>query len=197
VVPNFVELEAAAGHDLLPRSTAVATPRRPRPRVFMAASAPHEDWGTPPPPSIAASASPTNSTSGRHPHRHPQRSGFVEDTIAAFQGPHIHTFIAKARRRHAPDIIPRLRRRMSSPSSTNPTRPFTVNTIDEHLECSWSAITSIENPRGRRLRREPYPPPRPSLRGPAQTRRFSMMSSDSQRWPRGESSPAPGRPPTR
>ncbi len=62
-------------------------------------------------------------------------SGFVEDTIAAIRGRTIHTYHTEgAGGGHAPDII-----RMASlphvlPSSTNPTRPFTVNTIDEHLD---------------------------------------------------------------
>lgn len=62
-------------------------------------------------------------------------SGFVEDSIAAIKGRTIHTYHTEgAGGGHAPDII-----RMASlphvlPSSTNPTRPFTVNTIDEHLD---------------------------------------------------------------
>ncbi|CAO3407391.1 urease subunit alpha [Azospirillum largimobile] len=62
-------------------------------------------------------------------------SGFVEDTIAAFKGRTIHTFHTEgAGGGHAPDII-----RVASlgnvlPSSTNPTRPFTINTVDEHLD---------------------------------------------------------------
>ena len=62
-------------------------------------------------------------------------SGFVEDTIEAFKGRTIHTFHTEgAGGGHAPDII-----RVASlpnvlPSSTNPTRPFTVNTIQEHLD---------------------------------------------------------------
>ena len=62
-------------------------------------------------------------------------SGFVEDTIAAFKGRTIHTFHSEgAGGGHAPDIIRVCGEPNVLPSSTNPTRPFTVNTIDEHLD---------------------------------------------------------------
>ena len=62
-------------------------------------------------------------------------SGFVEDTIAAFKGRTIHTFHSEgAGGGHAPDIIRVCGELNVLPSSTNPTRPFTVNTIDEHLD---------------------------------------------------------------
>jgi urease subunit alpha len=62
-------------------------------------------------------------------------SGFVEDTIAAFKGRTIHTFHSEgAGGGHAPDIIRVCGEANVLPSSTNPTRPFTVNTIDEHLD---------------------------------------------------------------
>ncbi|MEM7778181.1 MAG: urease subunit alpha [Pseudomonadota bacterium] len=62
-------------------------------------------------------------------------SGFVEDTIAAFKGRTIHAFHTEgAGGGHAPDIIKVAGLRNVLPSSTNPTRPFTVNTIDEHLD---------------------------------------------------------------
>ncbi|MCE1162414.1 MAG: urease subunit alpha, partial [Thiomonas sp.] len=62
-------------------------------------------------------------------------SGFVEDTIAAFKGRTIHTFHTEgAGGGHAPDILKVLGEANVLPSSTNPTRPFTVNTIDEHLD---------------------------------------------------------------
>ena len=62
-------------------------------------------------------------------------SGFVEDTIAAFKGRTIHTFHTEgAGGGHAPDILRVLGEGNVLPSSTNPTRPFTVNTIDEHLD---------------------------------------------------------------
>ncbi len=62
-------------------------------------------------------------------------SGFVEDTIRAFKGRAIHTFHSEgAGGGHAPDIIRVCGESNVLPSSTNPTRPFTVNTIDEHLD---------------------------------------------------------------
>ncbi|MBL4740908.1 MAG: urease subunit alpha [Sneathiella sp.] len=62
-------------------------------------------------------------------------SGFVEDTIAAFKGRTIHAFHTEgAGGGHAPDIMRLVGEENVIPSSTNPTRPFTVNTIDEHLD---------------------------------------------------------------
>lgn len=62
-------------------------------------------------------------------------SGFVEDTIAAFRGRTIHAFHTEgAGGGHAPDIIRVAGLPNVLPSSTNPTRPYTVNTIDEHLD---------------------------------------------------------------
>ncbi len=62
-------------------------------------------------------------------------AGFVEDTIKAFKGRTIHTFHSEgAGGGHAPDIIKVCGEANVLPASTNPTRPFTVNTIDEHLD---------------------------------------------------------------
>jgi urease subunit alpha len=62
-------------------------------------------------------------------------SGFVEDTIAAFKGRTIHSFHTEgAGGGHAPDIMRVVGEANVLPSSTNPTRPFTVNTLDEHLD---------------------------------------------------------------
>src|SRR5258708_4154548 len=62
-------------------------------------------------------------------------SGFVEDTIAAFKGRTIHAFHTEgAGGGHAPDIIKLCGQANVLPSSTNPTRPYTVNTLDEHLD---------------------------------------------------------------
>jgi urease subunit alpha len=62
-------------------------------------------------------------------------SGFVEDTIAAFKGRTIHAFHTEgAGGGHAPDIIKVAGLKNVLPSSTNPTRPYTKNTIDEHLD---------------------------------------------------------------
>lgn len=62
-------------------------------------------------------------------------SGFVEDTISAFKGRAIHTYHTEgAGGGHAPDIITACGLPNVLPSSTNPTRPYTVNTVDEHLD---------------------------------------------------------------
>ncbi len=62
-------------------------------------------------------------------------SGFVEDTIKAFKGRTIHAFHTEgAGGGHAPDIMKVAGLPNVLPSSTNPTRPFTVNTLDEHLD---------------------------------------------------------------
>ncbi|HEX9627278.1 MAG TPA: urease subunit alpha, partial [Acidiferrobacterales bacterium] len=62
-------------------------------------------------------------------------SGFVENTVAAFQGRAIHTYHTEgAGGGHAPDIIKVCGEPNVLPSSTNPTRPYTVNTVDEHLD---------------------------------------------------------------
>lgn len=62
-------------------------------------------------------------------------SGFVEDTMAAFKGRTIHTYHTEgAGGGHAPDIIRACGEDNVLPSSTNPTRPYTINTVDEHLD---------------------------------------------------------------
>jgi urease subunit alpha len=62
-------------------------------------------------------------------------SGFLEDTLAAFKGRAIHTYHTEgAGGGHAPDIIKAVGQANVLPSSTNPTRPYTVNTVDEHLD---------------------------------------------------------------
>ena len=62
-------------------------------------------------------------------------SGFVEDTLSAFAGRAIHTYHTEgAGGGHAPDIIKACSYANVLPSSTNPTRPYTVNTVDEHLD---------------------------------------------------------------
>ena len=70
-------------------------------------------------------------------------SGFVENTVAAMKGRTIHAFHTEgAGGGHAPDIIKVCgESHVISPSSTNPTRPYTINTLEEHLEtCRWCAI---------------------------------------------------------
>ena len=62
-------------------------------------------------------------------------AGFLESTVAAFKDRTIHTFHTEgAGGGHAPDIIAAVGHENVLPSSTNPTRPFTVNTLDEHLD---------------------------------------------------------------
>jgi len=62
-------------------------------------------------------------------------SGFVEQTIAAFKNRTIHTYHTEgAGGGHAPDIIRACGKNNVLPSSTNPTRPYTINTVDEHLD---------------------------------------------------------------
>ena len=62
-------------------------------------------------------------------------SGFVENTIMAFKDQLIHAFHTEERAAvHAPDIIKVCGEDNVIPSSTNPTRPFTVSTVDEHLD---------------------------------------------------------------
>ncbi|MBN3911219.1 MAG: urease subunit alpha [Nostoc sp. NMS1] len=62
-------------------------------------------------------------------------AGFVEDTIAAFKNRTIHTYHTEgAGGGHAPDIIKVCGQANVLPSSTNPTRPYTLNTLDEHLD---------------------------------------------------------------
>jgi urease subunit alpha len=96
----------------------------------------HEDWGTTP-----AAIDCCLSVADEHDIQvmiHSDtlnESGFVEDTIAAFKGRTIHAFHTEgAGGGHAPDIIKVAGLPNVLPSSTNPTRPFTVNTIDEHLD---------------------------------------------------------------
>ena len=101
-------------------------------------------------------------------------SGFVEDTIAAIAGRTIHAFHTEgAGGGHAPDIIRVCGLPNVIPSSTNPTRPYTVNTIEEHLDMLMVCHHLEVDPRGRRLRREPHPPRDHRRRGhPARPRRL-------------------------
>jgi urease subunit alpha len=96
----------------------------------------HEDWGTTP-----AAIDCCLSVADDHDIQvmiHTDtlnESGFVEDTIEAFKGRTIHAFHTEgAGGGHAPDIIKVAGLKNVLPSSTNPTRPFTRNTIDEHLD---------------------------------------------------------------
>lgn len=96
----------------------------------------HEDWGTTP-----AAIDTCLSVAERYDVQvaiHTDtlnEAGFVEDTIKAFKGRTIHTFHTEgAGGGHAPDIIKVCGEPNVLPSSTNPTMPFTVNTMDEHLD---------------------------------------------------------------
>ncbi len=96
----------------------------------------HEDWGTTP-----ASIDTCLSVAEKYDVQiaiHTDtlnESGFVEDTLAAFKERGIHTYHTEgAGGGHAPDILTACSKEYVLPSSTNPTRPYTVNTIDEHLD---------------------------------------------------------------
>lgn len=96
----------------------------------------HEDWGTTPAAIDACLtvAEDTDTQVAIHTDTL-NESGFVEDTIAAFKDRTIHTYHTEgAGGGHAPDIIKACGLPNVLPSSTNPTRPYTVNTIDEHLD---------------------------------------------------------------
>jgi urease subunit alpha len=96
----------------------------------------HEDWGTTP-----AAIDNCLAVADQHDIQvaiHTDtlnECGFIEDTIAAFKGRAIHTYHTEgAGGGHAPDIIKACGEANVLPSSTNPTRPYTVNTVDEHLD---------------------------------------------------------------
>ncbi|WP_257386421.1 urease subunit alpha [Tahibacter caeni] len=96
----------------------------------------HEDWGTTPAAIDCALgvAEDTDTQVAIHTDTL-NESGFVEVTLAAFKGRTIHTYHTEgAGGGHAPDIIRAAGLPNVLPSSTNPTRPFTVNTLDEHLD---------------------------------------------------------------
>ena len=96
----------------------------------------HEDWGTTPAAidNCLNVAEATNTQVAIHTDTL-NESGFVEDTIAAFKGRTIHTFHTEgAGGGHAPDILKVVGEANVLPSSTNPTRPYTINTLDEHVD---------------------------------------------------------------
>ena len=96
----------------------------------------HEDWGTTPAAIDCALSVADRFDVQVMIHTDTlDESGFVEDTIAAFQGRTIHAFHTEgAGGGHAPDIIKVAGLPNVLPSSTNPTRPYTANTLDEHLD---------------------------------------------------------------
>jgi urease subunit alpha len=96
----------------------------------------HEDWGTTPAAIDCALSVADEMDIQVAIHTDTlNESGFVEDTIRAFKGRTIHTYHTEgAGGGHAPDIIRAAGLPNVLPSSTNPTMPYTINTIDEHLD---------------------------------------------------------------
>jgi urease subunit alpha len=96
----------------------------------------HEDWGTT--PAAIDNCLNVAEASDTQVAIHTDtlnESGFVEDTVAAFKGRTIHTFHTEgAGGGHAPDILKVVGEANVLPSSTNPTRPYTINTLDEHVD---------------------------------------------------------------
>jgi urease subunit alpha len=96
----------------------------------------HEDWGTTPAAidNCLNVAEETDIQVAIHTDTL-NESGFVEDTVAAFNGRTMHTFHTEgAGGGHAPDILKVVGESNVLPSSTNPTRPYTINTLDEHVD---------------------------------------------------------------
>jgi urease subunit alpha len=96
----------------------------------------HEDWGTTPAAidTCLSVADDTDTQVAIHTDTL-NEAGFVESTVAAFKGRTIHTYHTEgAGGGHAPDILKVCGELNVLPSSTNPTRPYTVNTLDEHLD---------------------------------------------------------------
>jgi urease subunit alpha len=96
----------------------------------------HEDWGSTPAAIDACLTAADRSDTQVAIHSDTlNEAGFVEATIAAFKGRVIHSYHTEgAGGGHAPDIIKVCGESNVLPSSTNPTRPYTVNTLDEHLD---------------------------------------------------------------
>jgi urease subunit alpha len=96
----------------------------------------HEDWGTT--PAAIDACLTVSDAAGVQANIHTDtlnEAGFVEDTLAAVKGRSIHAYHTEgAGGGHAPDIITVVSHPNVLPSSTNPTRPHTVNTLDEHLD---------------------------------------------------------------
>ena len=96
----------------------------------------HEDWGTT--PAAIDACLTVADAAGVQANIHTDtlnEAGFVEDTLAAIKGRSIHAYHTEgAGGGHAPDIITVVGQPNVLPSSTNPTRPHTVNTLDEHLD---------------------------------------------------------------
>ncbi len=111
-------------------------PLREQVRAGVAGLKLHEDWGTTPAAidTCLSVAEELDVQVAIHTDTL-NESGFVEDTLAAFRGRTIHAYHTEgAGGGHAPDIIRLCGEDNVLPSSTNPTRPFTINTVDEHLD---------------------------------------------------------------
>jgi urease subunit alpha len=141
--PWYIErmLQAAEGYPINLGFLGKGNASRPGPlREQIAAGAIglklHEDWGTTPAAidNCLSVADETGTQVAIHTDTL-NESGFVEASIAAFKGRTIHTYHTEgAGGGHAPDIIRVCGEANVLPSSTNPTRPFTANTLDEHLD---------------------------------------------------------------
>src|SRR3954462_5507412 len=108
----------------------------------------HEDWGTT--PAAIDACLKVADASGVQVNIHTDtlnEMGFVENTLSAIGGRSIHTYHTEgAGGGHAPDIIKIAGEPNALPSSTNPTRPYTVNTLDEHLDMLM--VCPLLNPAG-------------------------------------------------
>jgi urease subunit alpha len=162
----------------------------------------HEDWGTTPMAIDSALAVAERFDVQVAIHTDTlNEAGFVEESIRAMKGRTIHTYHTEgAGGGHAPDILRVCGEANCLPSSTNPTMPFTVNTLDEHLDmlmvCHHLSPKIPEDLAfaESRIRAETIAAEDVLHDLGA----ISMMSSDSQAMGRiGRSSCAPGRPPTR
>ena len=120
----------------------------------------HEDWGTTPAAiDCALSVADEYDVQVAIHTDTLNEAGFVEDSIRAFKGRTIHTYHTEgAGGGHAPDIIRVCGEPNCLPSSTNPTMPFTVNTMDEHLDMLMVCHhLNARDPRGPGLRRVAHP----------------------------------------
>ena len=117
-------------------NASVATPLREQIEAGAIGLKLHEDWGTTPAAIDCALAVAEQYDVQVAIHTDTlNEAGFVQDSIAAFKGRTIHTYHTEgAGGGHAPDIIKVCGEANCLPSSTNPTMPFTVNTLDEHLD---------------------------------------------------------------
>jgi urease subunit alpha len=134
-------LEAAEGLPLNFGFLGKGNASRPEPLVEQIAAGAiglklHEDWGTTPAAIDTALGVADEYDVQIAIHTDTlNESGFLEDTLAAFKGRTIHTYHSEgAGGGHAPDILKVCGQPNVLPSSTNPTMPYTVNTLDEHLD---------------------------------------------------------------